>query len=97
MGTAYSTETCIRVLWPWLAFPASLILLAMAFLVCVAARTKRRDITWKSSSLPLVFHTGGFAQRVRERYGAPSKIREMNDVAMQMRAQFVAGKLEPIH
>ncbi|KAL8999341.1 MAG: hypothetical protein Q9169_001767 [Polycauliona sp. 2 TL-2023] len=56
-GTAWTSETYVHVRWAWLAFPASLILLASGFLLGVILETSYRDIlVWKSSNIALLFH-----------------------------------------
>ncbi|MCJ1248803.1 hypothetical protein MMC30_006023 [Trapelia coarctata] len=55
MGTAYSTEAFVRVRWPWLVFPALLVLASVGFFLATVWRTWRADVrVWKSSALALL-------------------------------------------
>jgi hypothetical protein len=58
VGTVMHDQTCLRVQWPWLAFPAASLLLAwISFLVTLAAQLKEPWLpAWKSSVFPLPFH-----------------------------------------
>jgi hypothetical protein len=68
-GSAWHTETCISVQWPWLAFPAVLLLLSLVFLLMTIAQGVGRssDMIWKASPLALLFHglDGGLSQRLQ--------------------------------
>ncbi len=73
-GVVYVTDTCVNVVWPWIAFPAAIVLLTGIFLITVLVQTEIKDKDglargWKSSLLPLVYHgmkeaeeNGGSAQ-----------------------------------
>ena len=47
--------TYVRVVWPWLIYPAALTIIA-AVLLMVTISASREKIVWKSSSLALLFH-----------------------------------------
>jgi len=55
---AFRDQTCVHNRWPFLAYPAALVLLAVVFFVCMMFETRRgatsRD-DWKSSPLALLF------------------------------------------
>ncbi|KAF2149644.1 hypothetical protein K461DRAFT_315616 [Myriangium duriaei CBS 260.36] len=53
-GTAYQIVIVVR--WPWLAFPAALVLLSALLLVVVITRTARNGVisSWKGSPLTLL-------------------------------------------
>ena len=59
LGAVAQDKTCIAIRWPWLAFPAALVLLTLTFVVIVVLETRptgaRPDI-WKSSPLALLYH-----------------------------------------
>ena len=58
-GMVMHDRTCLSVRWAWLAFPSTLVLLALGFLVTVIIDTRpigNRAPIWKSSPLALVFH-----------------------------------------
>lgn len=59
LGQAWTSKTCVRVRWPWLALPAALAFMTLAFFigVAVSCRALPRDVrTWKTSPLPLIFY-----------------------------------------
>ena len=56
-GTVFREETCIRVRWPWIAYPAILVLSSLIFFTATVLQTSRGDArsqNWKSNPLPLV-------------------------------------------
>ena len=58
-GQAFRDQTCVHIRWPFLAYPAFLVLFAIVFFICMIFETRRRDTSrhdWKSSPLPLLFH-----------------------------------------
>lgn len=61
-GQEWTTRTCVRVQWPWLALPAALALLTLVFFVgvTISCGGLPRDVrTWKTSPLPLIFYPPG--------------------------------------
>ena len=57
-GTVYTTETFVAVDWPWLIYPATLVLAAIILLILTAIHSHRcRLRIWKSSMLPLLYRT----------------------------------------
>jgi len=58
MGTVWTTETYVAVNWPWLIFPAKLVLGAIVLLALTAIHSRRcRLKIWKGSILPLLYRT----------------------------------------
>lgn len=60
-GTAIQTTVCVRVEWPWLLFPAMLVLLTAVLFVAVLLAARRSQIAdgqpiWKSSAIVAFFH-----------------------------------------
>jgi hypothetical protein len=58
LGDSWQTRVCTQLDWPWLLFPAALLLLTALLLVVINIKTLlgRHDIPiWKSSILPLMF------------------------------------------
>lgn len=88
-GTAWTSETYLHVRWAWLAFPATLILLASCFLLGVILETSYRDIlVWKSSNIALLFH--GRSLRLSSRNGYPvNKLSAMTARANNVKARLV--------
>lgn len=61
VGTAWGTETHVRVRWLWLLYPIILHALSLIFLTWTMFRQSRSKIpVWKSSSLAALFHTEVF-------------------------------------
>lgn len=61
-GHVEQSKTCVDVRWPWIAFPAALLLIASGFLFLLAIETRTGSngpAIWKSSPLALLYH--GFA------------------------------------
>lgn len=61
LGTAIQTTVCVRVDWPWLLFPATLVLLTAVLFVMVLITARHSQIAegqpiWKSSSVVAFFH-----------------------------------------
>lgn len=72
-GTAIQTTVCVRVDWPWLVFPAALVLLTVVLFVAVLVVAGRSRVAdgqpiWKSSALVAFFH--GIDTRFRSLHGA---------------------------
>ena len=59
IGQAFRDQTCVHIQWPFLAYPAVLVLFAVVFFVCMVFETRRGDVSrhdWKSSPLALLYH-----------------------------------------
>ena len=80
-GEAQHTETCISVQWPWLAFPASLLVLSVVFLIATVLQSIKysRKQMWKSSPLALLFH--GLNHDLRDRAHLGNTDEEMKRAA----------------
>lgn len=57
-GTTLGSQTCIRVQWPWLSFPAALLFLTVIFFISTVAQISSSPMrnVWTSPSLALLFH-----------------------------------------
>lgn len=56
-GTTAFIEQYIVVHWPWMALPASLVLIAILFLATsMAFAVEKSGAVWKSSTIPILFH-----------------------------------------
>ena len=56
-GTVKTDKIFVSVQWPWLAFPASLVLLGTIFLVITIVLSRKNHVPlWKSSTLPSLYH-----------------------------------------
>lgn len=64
-GLAYTTKTCLRVRWGWLAFPTILAALTLLFFTGVILNSSGLTFdvrTWKSSPLPLLFYGSSLSE-----------------------------------
>ena len=56
-GTAMIAETYVHVRWIWFTYPATVVALALLYLVGTITETTYRDVLiWKSSNLAMLFH-----------------------------------------
>ncbi len=87
-GNVFASETCIHIQWAWLSLPATLLVLAVAFLVVVMVETTayKHAVTWKSSSLGLIMH-GLDGNGVQWEYNRLEKIQDMDDTAKLLRVR----------
>ncbi|KAG9765618.1 hypothetical protein KCU73_g327, partial [Aureobasidium melanogenum] len=87
IGAVYQTETRIEVQWPWLAYPASLLLLALGFMVATIYNSAlhTRDQVWKGSPLPLMLH--GVDDEIRSVQQHKTELKEMEAMAKQLQVQ----------
>lgn len=93
-GTALVAQTCIHVRWPWLALPASLLLLSSLFLISTMLQTRspgdQVGKAWKSSPLALLFH--GFSNEDQRNMGRFDSVGVMSKKAKAMRVQLIWGE-----
>ncbi|PVH73496.1 hypothetical protein DL98DRAFT_538297 [Cadophora sp. DSE1049] len=78
VGEVNGVQTCVRVVWPWLALPAVLVLATCLLLVATIWKTavQAGANVWKSSPLAYLFH--GLEEGER---GSLITVDEMEDVA----------------
>ncbi|MCJ1466696.1 hypothetical protein MMC07_005316 [Pseudocyphellaria aurata] len=88
-GTVYGLQTCIKVQWAWLALPSALIIFTIIFLLVTIITTRSWNMTWKSSTLALLFH--GLDTISREQYGEMMDLSAMENAARQAQAKLVAS------
>lgn len=56
-GIAFETETYVKVRWAWFSYPATVVIIALLYLIGTIFETTRRDVAiWKSSNLAMLFH-----------------------------------------
>ena len=68
VGTVTHNETCVRIRWAWLTFPAALAVFMLIFFAAMVHHTSRtgtkvRSHDFKSNALPLVYHGLEASQR----------------------------------
>ena len=67
-GTSYSLVSYVKVDWPWLVLPATLVLLSFPFLVVTILQSSRAKIKpWKTSTLATL---QGLGVELRDELGA---------------------------
>lgn len=95
IGVVYQENTCVRIRWPWLAFPAVLVCLTILFLVLMILSNTRQVSTaqdWKSSPLPYLFH--GLDRDVVPHPDPtlPTKSKVMQDIAKSTHVQLAPSE-----
>jgi len=91
-GVMLSEQTCVAIRWPWLAFPAALVVPSILLFMGVIFRaTPKRLHTkgWKSSPLPPVFH-GLDVQDVGKKKTGGMEIQAMEEKAKSLLVQIHA-------
>jgi hypothetical protein len=87
-GDTIKVETCVQVRWPWISFPAGLVVLAILFLALTIWSTKQIPSTnsgrkvWKTSSLAVLFNR--LDERLLREQGSMDKKSEMMDRAARL-------------
>lgn len=86
-GVTTVIQTRIQVQWAWLALPASLLVLTIAFLVATMFKSGRQSQgrVWKSSSIALLHH--GLEMRQKENTGPLDRLDQMEKVARRTRVR----------
>ena len=97
LGYAARNETCVRVRWAWLTYPAALAALSFGFLFAMLWRTRRGDDEaermrdWKSNALPLLYHGFGSGDDKMRGEGSDRlyRIDDMKEAARRTRVQLL--------
>lgn len=90
-GITWSTETYIKVQYPWLALPLLLIFGAGGFLlVTVVVNWRKEGLVWKNDSLALLFH--GIEGMGGERDKVGEGLSGMHEIAKRMMVRL--GRVE---
>lgn len=88
VGVVLEEKTCVDVRWPFVAFPAAVVALTIAFLLVVISQSALGTATtvaagWKSSPLPTAFGELTTDTSVQSRLGGNSgNLKEMETVSM---------------
>ena len=90
-GTSYSLVSYVKVDWPWLVLPATLVLLSFPFLVVTILRSSRAKIKpWKTSTLATL---QGLGAELRDGLGALDA-----EATMEKGAETISAQLkEDVH
>jgi hypothetical protein len=92
-GITWHNVTCVKIRWPWLAFPASLSLITLLlFLWTVIDVTRAKAPLWKSSPLATIFRgpTTGIEEKSAadstrsKEAGDPDSVNYMEDLAKKL-------------
>lgn len=81
-GVVNGVQTCVRVVWPWLALPAALVFATCVLLIWTILKTANQanSNVWKSSPLAYLYH--GLTETSRaEAKGGLITVDEMDRVA----------------
>lgn len=82
-GTVWETTICTQFDWPWLLFPATLVILTVISLVLMMASTASgadRPPVWKSSILPLLYlHDSGRSSSLQGYHKSDMEERASNE------------------
>ncbi|KAF2141171.1 uncharacterized protein K452DRAFT_318841 [Aplosporella prunicola CBS 121167] len=86
-GIASHTNTCINVRWPWLAYPAALLVLTFSFLLATILHSFGHvgHRIWKASQLAVLFH--GLDDALREKCGVVDRTDQMASTARGLHVQ----------
>jgi hypothetical protein len=89
LGAVYVQQTCVRIKWAWISLPASLVLMAIMFLVVTmwSSLTQSWHGMWKSSSLALVL--ASVESETLLQAGILDKKSQMSNTAKSMEVQFM--------
>lgn len=88
-GVAYKTETYVHVRWAWFAYPATVFVLSLLYLLATIIESRNRDIPiWKSSTLALLLH-GQSMQLSRFDRVPVSTLSEMTEIAKEVEIELM--------
>lgn len=93
IGTAYSSQTVIRVRWPWLSFLGGSICLTLVFLLLVMLQTRRARVrVWKSSAIAPFFASHSASGEDFGVAGGLSDVWAMEKAAREVRVALVGDR-----
>ena len=93
-GVALKGETYVQVNWPWFAYPAALLLIALVNLIATIVETQKRQVkVWKSSSLALLYQ-GGHLGLDQHRKMPSDTLSQMSQVSSDVEVKLVRGEDE---
>ncbi|KAL6407889.1 hypothetical protein AUP68_08917 [Ilyonectria robusta] len=92
-GMGFAVDTCVRVHWGWIAYPAALLLLQLLFCTFVLLTINRKagpgearvPTDWKTSPLAPLFH--GLDEDLRQKSGGLTSAKMMDDAAEKIDVQ----------
>lgn len=87
-GDVYTSETFVLVRWEWLILPVIQVSLGVLFLLTIIIRTSVHGSSlWRTSLLPLVYHTLDADTAILDQRPAPNDIATMELKARKVQAQ----------
>lgn len=82
-GTAWSTETFVRIRWVWISLPVFLLLTTLAFVLGTIAKSSRQKAgTWKTSALAVLLH--GLSSEARHKLDPKARASQVEATARKM-------------
>ncbi len=92
IGYVTSNETCVRVRWGWLVFPAALVALMIVFFIGMLLETRRgeeRDRNWKSSPMALMYHGLDHDTLIEHEHSDTSRVEDLTDDAKELHVRLI--------
>lgn len=86
LGQVNEEKTCIQIRWAWMAYPAALVVLSLAFFVWMVVETRPRGViedAWKSSPLALLYH--GLAMQMEDGRSQKETLERVKEMETQAR------------
>lgn len=89
VGNAFSRKSYIHISWGWLAFPFTLLLLSLVFLVSTMVKTSKDPETgvWKTSTMPALIY--GLPEETRDRFTTQASWNSSNGDARKVRVKLL--------
>ena len=87
LGQTHKEQTCAKVRWAFLAYPAVLVVLTLVFFAWMVMETRTVENDWKSSSLALVFHGLEMKDLQEAARGRLTRVKDMEDVSAGIRVR----------
>ena len=82
VGTAWGSQTFVRIRWYWISLPGFLLLATLAFLIGTIMKSSRRGVgVWKTSTFAVLVH--GLTEETRRKLDPKWSVSEMEAAARQ--------------
>ena len=79
-GTAFQGHSVVRIDWPWISMPITLLALTLLLLVLTICSTRKHRLeAWRNDALATVLH--GIDPDMRLRMGPSNKLKNMEEIA----------------
>lgn len=88
-GVAYESETYVHVRWEWFAYPATVLVLSLLYLLGTIIESRNRDVlVWKSSNLALLLHGQGL-ELSKSDHMPVNTLSEMTEMAKDVEIELI--------